>query len=328
MIRSLCVGLAVLLPMATPFAAQDAYPSRPVTIVAPYPPGGAADLTARPFGPALERALKQPVVVVNKPGAGGAVGTQSVAVAPADGYTVLLTVFSISTIPEADRLAGRTPTFTRDQFVPIARLNADPTLIMVGASTPWKSIKELVDDAKKRPNEILFASAGHYTVAHMATEIFMQAAGIKLRHLPTTGGGPAMAAVLGGHAALSSLSTGAVTPQVKAGKIRVLASTGDKRLPAFPDTPTLRELGYDAEAYLWTGLFVQKDVPGAIVTTLRGATGKAVKDDEFVKASEKMQMPPAYLDADEFKKWWDKDTEMLVAAIRRMSKADPKPAAK
>ena len=328
MIRSLCAGIAAALSIAAPAAAQEPYPSRPITIVSPYPPGGAADLTARPLAPALERVLKQSVVVVNKPGAGGAVGTQSVAIAPPDGYTVLLTVFSISTIPEADRLAGRTPTFTRDQFVPIARLNADPTLIMIGAAQPWKSIKELVDDAKKRPNEILYASAGHYTVSHMAVEVFMQAAGIKLRHLPTTGGGPAMTAVLGGHAALSALSTGAVTPQVKAGKVRVLASSGDKRLPSFPDIPTLKELGYDAEVYLWTGLFVHKDVPGPIVKTLRAAAQKAVHDEEFVKASAKMQMPPAYQDADEFKAWWDKDTEMLVAAIRRMPKPDPKPAAK
>jgi len=328
MVRSLCVALAVLLPVAAQVMAQETYPSRTVTIVSPYPPGGAADLTARPLAPALERALMQSVVVVNKPGAGGAVGTQSVAIAPPDGYTVLLTVFSISTIPEADRQAGRTPTFTREQFVPVARLNADPTLIMVGASTPWKSIKELVDDAKKRPNEILFVSAGHYTVSHMATEVFMQVAGVKLRHLPTTGGGPAMAAVLGGHASLSALSTGAVTPQVKAGKIRVLASTGVKRLASFPDTPTLKELGYDAEVYLWTGIFMHKDVPAPIIKTLRGAIRQAVQDDDFVKASAKMQMPPAYQDADEFKAWWDKDTEMLVAAIRRMPKPDPKPGAK
>lgn len=328
MFRPIVVCLLTLLPIALPVAAQDTYPARPVTIVAPYPPGGAADLTARPFGPALERALMQTVVVVNKPGAGGAVGTQSVAVAPADGYTILLTVFSISTIPEADRQAGRTPTFTREQFVPIARLNADPTLIMVGASTPWKSIKELVDDAKKRPNEILFASAGHFTVSHMSTEVFQQVAGIKLRHLPTTGGGPAMAAVLGGHASLSALSTGAVSPQVKAGKVRVLAATGDKRLSAFPDTPILKELGYDAEVYLWTGVFVRKEVPAPIVKILRGAARQAVQDDDFIKASAKMQMPTAYLDADEFKVWWDKDTEMLAQAIRRMPKPDPKPAAK
>jgi len=313
----------LVLPLTSAVAA-DAYPAKPVTIVVPYPPGGAADLTARPFAPAFERALKQNVVIVNKPGAGGAVGMQQVAIAPPDGYTIMLTVFAISTIPEADRVAGRTPTFTREQFVPIARVNADPTLIMVGAATPWKSIKELVDDAKKRPNQILFSSAGNYTVSHMAVEVFAQAAGMKLRHLPTTGGGPAMNAVLGGHAALSALSTGAVTPQVKAGKIRVLASSGDKRLPSFPDTPTLKELGYDVEVYLWTGLFAPKDVPASALEVLRAAVGKAVKDPEFTKASAKMQMPTAYLDADAFKTWWDKDTEMLVNAIRKMPKPEPK----
>jgi tripartite-type tricarboxylate transporter receptor subunit TctC len=324
MVRVLLAGLLVLLPLVIGAGAQEPYPTRPVTIVSPYPPGGAADLTARPFAPALERQLKQPVVVLNKPGAGGAVGTQSVSVAKPDGYTLLLTVFSISTIPEADRVAGRTPTFTRDQFVPIARLNADPTLLMVRADAPWKTVKELVDDAKKRPDAILYASAGPYTVSHMAIEVFAQAAGIKLRHLPTTGGGPAMTAVLGGHATLSALSTGAVTPQVKAGKVRVLANTGVTRLPAFPDTPTLKELGYDVEVYLWTGLFAPKDVPANVVKTLREATRRAVQDDEFKAASEKMQMPPAHQDADEFKTWWDKDSEMLAAAIRKMGKPEVK----
>jgi len=240
------------------------------------------------------------------------------AVAKPDGYNILLTVFSISTIPEADRVAGRTPTFTRDQFVPIARLNADPTLLVVRADAPWKTVQELVADAKKRPDEILYVSAGPYTVSHMAIEVFVQAAGIKLRHLPTTGGGPAMTTLLGGHATVSALSTGAVTPQVKGGKLRVLANTGTTRLAAFPDIPTLKELGYDVEVYLWTGLFVPKDVPAHVQKILRDATRKAVQDDEFKTASEKMQMPPAYLDADEFKTWWDKDSEMLAAAIRRM----------
>jgi tripartite-type tricarboxylate transporter receptor subunit TctC len=319
MVRLLLAGILVLLPLVGGVTAQEPYPTRPVTIVSPYPPGGAADLTARPLAPALERALKQPVVVLNKPGAGGAVGTQWMSVAKPDGYNILLTVFSISTIPEADRAAGRTPTFTRDQFVPIARLNADPTLLVVRAEAPWKTVKELVDEAKKRPDEILYASAGPYTVSHMAIEVFAQAAGIKLRHLPTTGGGPAMTALLGGHATVSALSTGAVTPQVKAGKLRVLANTGTIRLAAFPDTPTLKELGYNVEVYLWTGLFVPKDVPAHVQKILRDATRRAVQDDEFKTASEKMQMPPAYLDADEFKTWWDKDSEMLAAAIRKMN---------
>lgn len=321
MVRVALAGaLALLMPLAGGVGAQEPFPTRPVTIVAPYPPGGAADLTARPFAPALERALKQPVVVLNKPGAGGAVGTQSVAVAKPDGYTLLLTVFSISAIPEADRVAGRTPTFTRDQFVPIARLMADPTLLMVRADAPWKTVKELVEDAKRRPGEILYASAGPYSVAHLAVEIFMQAAGIRLRTLHTTGGGPAMTAVLGGHAALAALSTGAVAPQLKAGKVRVLANSGGKRLAAFPEIPTLKELGYDLEVYLWTGLFAPRNVPSHVLKVLRDAARQAAQDPEFTSAGEKMQMPPAYLDADEFKVWWDKDSEMLATAIRRIGK--------
>jgi tripartite-type tricarboxylate transporter receptor subunit TctC len=324
MLRTLLAILLLLSPLAAEVAAQQSYPTRPVTLISPYPPGGAADLTARPLAPALERALKQSVVVVNRVGAGGAVGTQFVSTAPADGYTLMITVFSISTIPEADRVAGRAPRFTRDQFVPVARINADPTMVIVHPSTPWKSVKELVNDAKKRPNDIIFVSAGPYTVAHMAIEVFMQTAGIKMRHLPTTGGGPAMTALLGGHAFVSALSTGAVSPQAAAGKLRVLANSGSKRLAAFPDTPTLKELGYDMEVYLWTGMFVRKEVPAEAVKTIRVAVRQAVEDPEFVKASQKMQMPPDYLDAPEFKAWWDKDSEMLAKAIRRIPPPDAK----
>ena len=324
MARMLLAGFLVVLPLAGDVIAQEAYPTRPVTIVSPYPPGGAADLTARPLAPALERALKQPVVVVNRVGAGGAVGTQFVSMAAPDGYTLILTVFSISTIPEADRVAGRKPRFTRDQFVPIARINADPTLLIVHPSTPWKSVKDLVNDAKKRPNEILYVSAGPYTVAHMAMEVFMQAAGVKLRHLPTTGGGPAMTALIGGHAFVSALSTGAVTPQANAGKLRVLANTGASRHAAYPKIPTLKELGYDAEVYLWTGLFAPRGVPESALNILGKAVKQAVEDPEFRSASEKMQMPPAYLDAVAFKKWWDKDSDMLAAAIRRIPPPDAK----
>lgn len=314
--------LALALPLGA--AAQEPFPTRPVTLVVPFPPGGAADLTAHPFAPTLERALKQPVAIVNKAGAAGAVGTQSVAVAKPDGYTLLLTVLTISTIPEVDALFGRPPTFSRDQFVPIARLNADPTLLMVRADAPWWTVQELMEDAKKRPGEIIFSSAGPYTPSHMGVELFVHAAGIRLRHVPTTGGGPAMTAVLGGHAALAALSTGAITPQVQAGKVRVLASTGARRLAAFLEVPTLKELGYDAEIYLWVGVFAPKGVPAHVVKVLREATRQAAQDPEFRGASEKIQMPVAYQDADEFKAWWDRDAEMLAAAIRRIGRVEVK----
>jgi tripartite-type tricarboxylate transporter receptor subunit TctC len=324
MVRLLLAGVLILLPLVSGAPAQERYPTQPITIVSPYPPGGAADLTARPFAPALERVLKQPVVVLNKVGAGGAVGTQWVSLAKPDGYTILLTVFSISTIPEAERVAGRTPIFTRDQFVPIARLNADPTLLMVPANAPWKSIKDLVEDAKKRPDQILYASAGPYTVSHMAIEVFQQAAGIRLRHLPTTGGGPAMTAVLGGHAMLSALSTGAVTPQVKGGKVRVLANSGAKRLAAFPDTPTLKELGYDVEYYLWCGLFAPRNTPPAALNVLRDAVRKAMQDPEFKGAMDKVQVPIAYQDADEFRAWWEADAVRLAEVIKAIGKVEAK----
>jgi tripartite-type tricarboxylate transporter receptor subunit TctC len=286
--------------------------------VSPYPPGGAADLTARPLAPALEKVLKQPVIVVNRTGAGGAVGTQFVSQAPADGYTLVITVFSICTIPEADRVAGRKPRFTRDQFVPIGRINADPTLVIVHPSTPWKSVKALIADAKSKPNEVLYVSAGPYSVAHMSMEIFQQVTGVKMRHLPTTGGGPAMTAIVGGHAFVSALSTGAVTPQARAGKLRVIANTGASRLAAFPDTPTMKELGYDMEVYLWVGMFARKEVPAHALDVIRKAVKQAVTDQQFTDASMKMQMPPAYLDAPAFQKWWDNDCERLASAIRRI----------
>jgi tripartite-type tricarboxylate transporter receptor subunit TctC len=158
----------------------------------------------------------------------------------------------------------------------------------------------------------------------MAMEVFMQAAGVKMRHLPTTGGGPAMTALIGGHAFVTALSTGAVTPQANAGKVRILASTGATRLAAYPKIPTLKELGYDAEVYLWTGLFAPKGVPDSALNILGKAVKQAVEDPAFRSASEKMQMPPAYLDAVAFKKWWDKDTDMLAAAIRRIPQPDAK----
>jgi tripartite-type tricarboxylate transporter receptor subunit TctC len=323
MLRVLLVFCFVLSAFPGAAVAQD-YPTRPVTLISPYPPGGAADLTARPLAPALEKALKQPVVVVNRTGAGGAVGTQFVSQAPADGYTLMITVFSVCTIPEADKVAGRKPRFNREDFVPIGRINADPTLLIVHPSTPWKSVKQLVADAKKRPNEILYVSAGPYSVAHLAMEVFQQTTGVKMRHLPTTGGGPAMTAIVGGQAFVSALSTGAVTPMASAGKLRIIANTGAKRLAAYPDIPTMKELGYDEEVYLWVGMFARKEVPAHALDVVRKAVKQAVQDPSFVNASEKMQMAPDYLDAPEFQKWWDKDCERLSAAIRRIPAPDAK----
>jgi tripartite-type tricarboxylate transporter receptor subunit TctC len=324
MARTLSMMLLVLLVLVCSAAAEEPYPSRPVTIVVPFPPGGIADLTARPLAAAFERILKQPVVVSNKTGAAGAAGMQSAAIAKPDGYTIMVALVSISTIPEVDALFGRKPAFTRDQFVGIARLNADPPLLVVGADTSWKTVNELVEDGKKRQGEITYSSSGVYGASHVPIEMFLQAAGLNMRHLPTTGGAPAMTAVLGGHAAMWASPPAIAVPHLKAGKIRALATWGATRLTAFPDIPTMKELGYNIEYYLWTGLFAPKNVPANVVKVLRDATRQAVHDREFNNAMEKIQTPIAYQDADEFRAWWDRDAQILAGVIKRIGRIESK----
>jgi len=313
------VTLATLVSGVT---AQESYPTRPISIVNPFPPGGIADLTGRPLAATFERLLKQPVVIVNKAGAAGAVGAQVASVAKPDGYTLLIALVSISSTPEVDKLFGRPATYTRDQFVGIARLNADPPILVVNG--PWKTLKELVDDAKKRPGEITFASSGPYGASHLPLEMFLQAAGLKMRHLPTTGGGPATTAVLGGHAHLWASPPALAAPHIAVGKMRALATWGATRVAAFPDVPTLRELGYDVEYYIWTGLFAPRGIPAGVLRTLRDVTRRAVQDDEFKSAMDKAKTPIAYMDADEFKAFWDADAKRIASVIQFIGKTDTK----
>ncbi len=320
--RVLCLALIAVVTVVAG-ASADEYPARPISIVNPFPPGGLVDLTVRPLVTPLERVLKQPVVLANKPGAAGAVGMQSAAVAKPDGYTILASVPAISALPEVDLLFGRTPTFTRDQFVPIARINADPVIVVVNADLPWKSLKELLDDARHRPGQIIFSSAGLYSASHVPMEMILHAAGgLKMKHLPTNGGGPATTAVLGGHAHLWASTTGPAAPHIKSGKFRALAVTSATRHPSYPDVPTVKELGHDVEYYLWVALFAPRSTPPAAVKVLREAVRKAVQDPEFKTAMDKIQVPIAYQDADQFKPWWDRDSEIGSAVIKRIGKVE------
>ena len=318
-------ALAILAVTAGVALAQEPYPSRTVTIVAPFPPGGVTDLTGRPLAAVLERILKQPVVISNKAGAAGAVGRQSVAIAKSDGYTLMVDLVSISTIPAVDALFERQPAYTLDQFVGIARLTNDLPLLVVNAQHPWKTVPELVAELKKRPGELTYASSGPYGASHIPMEWFLQAAGgLKMRHLPTTGGGPATTAVLGNHAQMWVTPTGIGTPHIKSGKLRALATFSATRHPRFPDLPTMKELGYDMEYYYWTGLFAPKGTPPAAVKTLRDAVRQAVQDPEFKNTIDKADTEIAYLDADDFKKFWDKDAQTLAAVIKRIGRVEAK----
>lgn len=322
MLRIFTLLLATLAAFSA--TAQDHYPSRPITMIVPFPPGGVADLTGRPTAQAMEKLLKQPMAIVNKAGAGGAIGMATVANAKPDGYTLLMALSSISIIPEADKLFGREPAYHMNQLAPIALISADPTVLVVRSQSPYKTLKELVDDARKRPNGLSFSSSGVYGTLHMAIEMFTHAAGLKMRHVPYTGAGPALTSLLGGHVDLLASGPSVVTPQIKAGTLRPLAVWGAKRLAALPDVPTFKELGYDIEFYIWSGIFVPAGTPAAIVNTLRDAAKKAVADPEFKASMEKIETPVAYLDAPEFQKFWDKDAKRMADAVKNVGKIEDK----
>ncbi|HEY7364018.1 MAG TPA: tripartite tricarboxylate transporter substrate binding protein [Methylomirabilota bacterium] len=323
--RIVVLTILVLAATTAGVAAQDAFPSRPITIVAPFPPGGVADLTARPVAAAMEKVLKSPVGVLNKTGAAGAVGMQYVATSKPDGYTLLLALSSISIIPEADKLFGRPPAFTVDQFEPIALISADPTILVVRAESPWKTAKEFIDDARKRPGQITYSSSGIYGTLHMAMELLSHAAGIKMRHVPTAGAGPALTAILGGHVDALASGPAVVIPHIKAGKLRPLAGWGDKRVAALPDVPTFKELGYpDAEFYIWAGLFAPRGTPEPVVARLREATRAVANDADFKAAMDKMQTPIAFKQGAEFKSFFEVDARRLAEGIRRVGRIEEK----
>ncbi len=323
-LAALAALLAVLAPVP-PAPAQEAYPSRPITIVAPFPPGGVADLTARPVAAAMEKILKNPVGVVNKTGAAGAVGMQYVATSKPDGYTLLLALSSISIIPEADRLFGRQPAFTVDQFEPIALISADPTILVVRAESPWKTAREFIEDARKRPGQVSFSSSGVYGTLHMAMELLSHAAGIKLRHVPYAGAGPALTAILGGHVDALASGPSVVIPHIKSGKLRPLAGWGDRRVAALPDVPTFKELGYpDAEFYIWAGLFAPRGVPEPVLARLRETLRRVVTDPDFRAAMARLETPITFKQGEEFRTFFEADARRLAEGVRRVGRIETK----
>ena len=323
--RACVLVLFVSLAAAAAAWAQEAYPSRPITIVAPFPPGGVADLTARPVAAAMEKTLKNPVGVVNKTGAAGAVGMQFVATSKPDGYTLLLALSSISIIPEADKLFGRPPAFTVDQFAPIALISADPTILVVPADKPWKTAADFVEDAKKRPGQISYSSSGVYGTLHMAMELLSHAAGIKLRHVPYAGAGPALTAILGGHVDAMASGPAVVLPHIKAGKLRALGGWGDKRVAALPDVPTFKELGYpDAEFYIWAGVFAPRGTPEPVLAKLRETLRAAVGDADFKGAMDKLETPIVFKQGDEFAKFFEADARRLAEGVRKVGRIETK----
>jgi len=306
--RFIAGSAAAATALATRSAfADDAYPSHAITV-------------GRPIAAVLEPILKQPCVIETKAGAAGQVGAQFAATAKPDGYTLLIHIVSISGFAEVDKLFGRQPKFTRADFTPIARLTAGPMVLVVNDQQPYKTLKELVDDAKKNPDKLIFSSSGLYGALHLPMALFLKSAGIKMKHLPTNGGGPALTAILGNNSQVLATSIAAASGQIKAGKLRALACFSDKRAASLPDVPTFKELGYDVEFSLWVGMFAPAKTPAANVTVIREAVRKAANADQFKTAIANIGDEVAYLDQADFAKFWDADAKRVEAAVHAIGK--------
>jgi tripartite-type tricarboxylate transporter receptor subunit TctC len=318
------VVLFLLAGLVAGAAFAQPYPTKPVTMIVPFPPGGVADIVGRPLAAQMEKALKQPVVVTNRSGAGGAVGMAAVAKSAPDGYTILMALSSISIFPVSDRIMGRTPSYEMKDFAPIALITADPTVLVVSTDSPWKTLQEFVASAKAYPGKINYSSSGVYGTLHVAMEIFAHAAGIKLFHIPYQGGGPAVTALLGGQVHALASGPAAAIGQIKAGKMRALASWSTERLPLLPEIPTFKELGYDAEFYIWSGVFAPAATPTPVLDRLRAAVREAATSAEFKATMEKVATPVSYLDAPAFRSYWERDAARLKTALEKIGKVEEK----
>ena len=246
--RRFVITAAASALAAAPGFAQEAFPSHAITIINAFPPGGANDIVTRPLATAMEPILKQPVVVESKAGAAGQVGAQVVATAKPDGYTLLSHNTGISGYAEVDKLFGRPVKTTRADFIPLARLIADPVVLLVNDQQPFRSLGELIAAGHERPDTLVFSSGGLYGASHLPLAYLEKATGpLRLRHLPTSGGGPAIMAILGNNAQVTTQSVSATLPHIRAGKLRPLAIFSATRSKQLPDVPTLKELGYDVE---------------------------------------------------------------------------------
>ncbi len=314
--------LAALAAVSTA-RAQDAYPTKPVSVVVPFSPGGISDVIGRPFVHSLGKALKQSFIIENRPGAGGGVGMAYAARAKPDGYTLMVALSSISAIPASDRLFGRPPAYEIKQFAPIALISADPAFLVVRADSPWKTVKDLVEAAKAKPGGIPYGSTGNYGTMHVGMEMFAHAAGIKMNHIPYGGGGQQVAAIVGNQVEAITQLPATIAGQIAGGKLKALATYAPARVAGFPEVPTMKELGFpEVEYFVWTGFFAPAGTPPEVLAALRRGAREVVQDPEFRNAMEKLRAPIVYKDADEFQAYLDADAKRLTAVIQKIGKVE------
>ncbi|HSV57937.1 MAG TPA: tripartite tricarboxylate transporter substrate binding protein [Variovorax sp.] len=305
LLRSALAALSMAAAFCAVSHAADAYPSRPIEMIVPSSAGGGTDVMTRLFADTAKKYITQPIVVSNKPGASGGIAMTEVQRATPDGYKVAVLISELAIIPHL----GMTKVTTAD-FIPIARLNGDPGLIAVRADSPFQSIDDLLAQARKQPDSVSMGNAGTGTIWHLAAAAVEDKAGVKFNHVPYQGAAPSVMALAGGHVDAITVSPAEIGSFVAAGKVRVLVSLADRRLPApYDKVPTFKEKGTDLVVGTWRGLGVPLNTPPEVVQTLRDATRKTAEDPAFRDALVRANLQPAYLDGPQFQQFMNSQSD-------------------
>jgi tripartite-type tricarboxylate transporter receptor subunit TctC len=308
----LALGLA--LGLAGPGHAAE-FPTKEVQILIPYAPGGATDLVFRALAASTAKHLGKAVVVVNKPGGGGAVGFTEAAQARPDGYTLVTAITPLTILPHQVKTA-----FTYRDFAPVLNVVQDPAMFQVQASSPWKTLREFLDYAQKNPEMLTVGNSGAGGGVHLIAVAFEKAVGVRFNHIPFTGGGPSVTALLGGHVHAISVSPPEGIPHVKAGKLRIIALFSAKRMADFPQVPTVREQGVAFTMGQWRGLAAPKGTPPDVLQKLHDAFKHGMEDPAFVKQAAEMSVELAYLGPSDFGKLMAQDHERYAKLVQEIKK--------
>jgi len=315
MLRKL-LALLLLTATAQCAVAQD-YPSKPVRLVVPFPPGGSVDLVARLVGKSLQDALKQPFLVENKPGASGNIGAAFVANSAPDGYTLL--VGSAGVFAANQFLYANPPFDPQKAFAPIMRIVDQPNILVVSAQSPVHSVKDLIAMARARPGKVSFGSASVGSAQHFSTEIFMQQTGTTLLHVPYKGGAPALTDLMGGQIDMLFDTSPTALPYVRSGKLRALAITSSQRSPLLPDVPTMKEAGLPAfEVVTWTGIAAPAGTPKPVIDKINAAIKAALRGDLSRQLAETSLIPVGDTPA-AFREFIRKDADNYAKLVKAAS---------
>lgn len=294
----LAVIIAILVALPSYTAAAPTYPTKPVTIVVPFPPGGSTDALARLLGKQLSDKFSQPFIIENRPGAGGTIGTHAVTQAPADGHTLLVYHVSLATNPA---LYPQLPYDTLKDIAPVSRVGSTPSLLVVNSSVPIHSVRELIAAAKKDPGKLNYSSGGVGSATHLAAALFENVAGVRFTHIPYKGGVPAITALLAGEVSFAIAVVPDVLQHVRAGKLRAIAVTTEGRYEGMPELPTIAELGLPGYEYTtWYGLFAPGATPRPVIAELNKAVNELLKQPDFQRELNTLAIEPGGSTAREF----------------------------